>query len=879
MQAEEFEKDRLRGAAEAYEYDGAPGWANHMATMREERGEHWAYGFEMTSAGIAGQNAGMELLAQSQNVDSVADFDAIVTPLAQGLNEALDGVGPEAKAEAMKRLRAAEMQQRQLVMNKEEDRNYGITLANNRKTTQFDLNMLADDHSREEIYNILQDHKARDTLSGVATEDTNDGIVELLGNLAVTRRDPSVLNVLEYDNPDGTPGLAFAEEHGAKVRDWATKAVDARNSDQNTAKQLAILDASNHVDGLIREGKTEEAKVYIRDRVGDGTFSGSKAVTMQGEVDKEAKEAADAAKMANSLLTGDNLSGIKDTDKQKGLDKMLDDLNDRVSKVDTPEAQAEALQVMLYASANTNMLPTAHKDMLSNLNPNNPEALAETMQLSTAYQTYAPGAYNTLPEAQRMAINSVRRKIQQGADQQAIAEHLMTIKDPEWKAARADLKNTDGYKDARGELRGKLESTGGFLGIANKDMTNYREAEGRISETALDYHQKMGGDMEEAFEYATEMFMGNYVPVTQGNDKYRWVFRGKGHGPADLGDMLSAETEAAMEKLQAREGYMEGDSVTLVPDPMGQIYGERQYVFVNQNNEVMMEEDERGQLQIRRVPESQLVQRGEDRKNAAAQAEVDRRKREEEMKIRSRRAHQRAKNRKPAEKQLPDDFMPPYNDPGQLPDDFIPEGKPDDFIPGGPVNQPAPTAPPGPYGAEPQVNREERKIRLVKEIFEGEGTNDAQARRNGFNSGYDVPYGYGKYAKPNKPLTEMSIAELKKFQAKQIGATKGTIPGTEKGTGAVGKYQVTQGTLKMAQDALGFKESDRFSPELQDRIGAYLLDKRGYTKYVNGEITAEQFQTNLSMEWASVADPATGKSRYGQATGTSLEELEAALNL
>ncbi len=123
----------------------------------------------------------------------------------------------------------------------------------------------------------------------------------------------------------------------------------------------------------------------------------------------------------------------------------------------------------------------------------------------------------------------------------------------------------------------------------------------------------------------------------------------------------------------------------------------------------------------------------------------------------------------------------------------------------------------------------------------------------------------------------MSIEEVKRFQEKQIGATKGKIPGTEKGTGAVGKYQVTQGTLKMAQDALGFSDADRFSPELQDRIGAYLLDKRGFTKYVNGEISKEQFQSNLSKEWASVADPATGKSRYGQATGTSLDELEAVL--
>lgn len=173
----------------------------------------------------------------------------------------------------------------------------------------------------------------------------------------------------------------------------------------------------------------------------------------------------------------------------------------------------------------------------------------------------------------------------------------------------------------------------------------------------------------------------------------------------------------------------------------------------------------------------------------------------------------------------------------------------------------------------------DRAKALVREIAEGEGTSEEQAQANGFASGYDVPFGYGKHLMPPKPLTEMTVGEIKKFQTEQIKATKGLIPGSPgKGTSAVGKYQVLRGTLASMQKTLKFKDSDLFDVELQDSIGAELLNKRGYDKFLEGKITREKFQDNLSKEWASIADPRTGKSRYGQATGTTLDELEKALD-
>ncbi|GAF98266.1 unnamed protein product, partial [marine sediment metagenome] len=160
----------------------------------------------------------------------------------------------------------------------------------------------------------------------------------------------------------------------------------------------------------------------------------------------------------------------------------------------------------------------------------------------------------------------------------------------------------------------------------------------------------------------------------------------------------------------------------------------------------------------------------------------------------------------------PDDFMPPYVDPSEpsLPDtarDFQEQAQPM-AVAGEPTS--ATSAP-------------DRGVKLVQQIAEGEGTTDAQAQAKGFGSGYDVPYGYGKYGRPERPLTEMTVGNVRAFQRQQIAATKGKVAGTKLGTGAVGKYQVTFGTLNDVQKKLGFKDTDTFDAVLQDRIGRALL--------------------------------------------------------
>jgi peptidoglycan hydrolase-like protein with peptidoglycan-binding domain len=107
---------------------------------------------------------------------------------------------------------------------------------------------------------------------------------------------------------------------------------------------------------------------------------------------------------------------------------------------------------------------------------------------------------------------------------------------------------------------------------------------------------------------------------------------------------------------------------------------------------------------------------------------------------------------------------------------------------------------------------------------------------------------------------------------------------------AVGKYQVIPGTMEEAVKSLKIDTNARFTPQLQERIFAdYLIDeKRPSVKaYITGQTNGEQglskAQLALAQEFASVADPRTGKSYYdgdsgGNHSSITAKQVETALN-
>ncbi len=107
---------------------------------------------------------------------------------------------------------------------------------------------------------------------------------------------------------------------------------------------------------------------------------------------------------------------------------------------------------------------------------------------------------------------------------------------------------------------------------------------------------------------------------------------------------------------------------------------------------------------------------------------------------------------------------------------------------------------------------------------------------------------------------------------------------------AVGKYQMIPGTFEEAVNNLGIDRNARLTPQLQERMFAdYLVDeKRPQVRaYITGETSGAQglqgAQLALAREFASVADPRTGRSVYdgdsaGNSASISAAEVATALN-
>ena len=181
---------------------------------------------------------------------------------------------------------------------------------------------------------------------------------------------------------------------------------------------------------------------------------------------------------------------------------------------------------------------------------------------------------------------------------------------------------------------------------------------------------------------------------------------------------------------------------------------------------------------------------------------------------------------------------------------------------------------------------------LLDRIALGEGTTDAAAQKHGLASAYDITYAYGIYnPKDSKPLTEMTIGEVKQLQQQMLA--------NQAGSSAVGKYQILYKTLfgdartgaPGLQKTLGLSDNIPFDAATQEKLGLALLEVRNFKDWINGKISDYQFQQNMAKEWASVADPDTGKSRYGtdgmccgctpgikcQSVGTTSEQIREAM--
>ena len=86
---------------------------------------------------------------------------------------------------------------------------------------------------------------------------------------------------------------------------------------------------------------------------------------------------------------------------------------------------------------------------------------------------------------------------------------------------------------------------------------------------------------------------------------------------------------------------------------------------------------------------------------------------------------------------------------------------------------------------------------------------------------YDEVLGYGKYGKPPKPLTDMSLGEVYDWGQKVLRPNSGV------NSSAVGAFQIVGSTMKTYMGKAGLGWDDKFSPENQRKLALQIMKGQG----------------------------------------------------
>lgn len=108
---------------------------------------------------------------------------------------------------------------------------------------------------------------------------------------------------------------------------------------------------------------------------------------------------------------------------------------------------------------------------------------------------------------------------------------------------------------------------------------------------------------------------------------------------------------------------------------------------------------------------------------------------------------------------------------------------------------------------------------------------------------YNNYYGRGKDG-GKVDFSKMTIAEVLQWQRAHVN--------NGSPSSAAGKYQFIQKTLRGLKQQLQIPDDTPFTPELQDRLAYRLLEQRGLSRFLSGQIDEDTFVNNLAQEWAAI---------------------------
>jgi len=173
-------------------------------------------------------------------------------------------------------------------------------------------------------------------------------------------------------------------------------------------------------------------------------------------------------------------------------------------------------------------------------------------------------------------------------------------------------------------------------------------------------------------------------------------------------------------------------------------------------------------------------------------------------------------------------------------------------------------------GIQSTEQNETPVVKSTKEVYSSAKSSLANVIKGGESGkeGYDA---YNRGTSGNKVLGSVGHRDLQSMSIGEVMADQKRSKADTKRLFAVGKYQLIPETLQSGVKALGMSSDTKFDAATQEKLFSdYLLDKKrpqisSYIKDKGG--SAQSAQIAAAQEWASIADPRTGKSFYDKSGG------------
>jgi len=121
---------------------------------------------------------------------------------------------------------------------------------------------------------------------------------------------------------------------------------------------------------------------------------------------------------------------------------------------------------------------------------------------------------------------------------------------------------------------------------------------------------------------------------------------------------------------------------------------------------------------------------------------------------------------------------------------------------------------------------------------------------------YNAWYGDADQSRVN--LTGLTLDAVRGLQHDLVRTNGGS---------AIGRYQIIDETLERLIGSMGLAGSERFSPQLQDRMALQLAAEAGLQDWLNGRLDHGRFAENLSKVWAGMPRDASNASFYEGVAG------------